>query len=168
MSAYANAGATPFPAASHTGDAATPYQHTPMTNLPSTETAGGQMDTELGTASPSLNVFSSRFNVNSAPDVNTCSPSAHRLSVRSTVGDSNAVLVSSPYPHSEISFATEASPHTSSKQAEYFEEEMVEADDRWQMDASTSNSPISYITAPVANRLGSKVHASPSYDPRYA
>ena len=168
MDAYANTGATPFPAASHTPGTATPAQRH-FVHEPSPQTTGGQADVEHNLASPLPGSFS-RFAVCSAPDVSPYSPMLLRQSEDPrSAAKSDAMMLGSPYQatDSEISFDVAPSPQMGSQHINASAEQNVEVHDRWQMDASTSNSPISYISGPVANRLGSKIHASPSYDPRY-
>ena len=167
MNAYANAGATPFPAASLTPSTATPaQQHFVHKASPQTT---GQADEDPSLASPLPGSFS-RFAVCSAPDVSPYSPMLLRQSEDPrSAAKSDAMMLASPYQaaDSEIGFDVAPSPHVASQQVEAPAEQNAEAHDRWQMDTSTSSSPISYISGPVANRLGSKIHASPSYDPRY-
>lgn len=168
MDAYANAGATPFPAARRTPGSATPAQRH-FVHKPSPQTTGGQADVEPNLASPLPGSFS-RFAVCSAPDVSPYSPMLLRQSEDPcSAAKSDGMMLGSPYQatDSEISFDVAPSPRMGSQQVEAPAEQNVEVHDRWQMDASTSNSPISYISSSIANRLGSKIHASPSYDPRY-
>lgn len=159
MSAYA--GATPFPSASLTPGTATPLQQ-------HEHTAEDNMDMKLDASNSAPAAFTPRFVACSAPDVDTSTPG---LGSSRSAAKSNAMLLDSPYhaSDSELSFDVGPSPPVSGQHQDYLaEQEAMNTDDRWQMEASTSNSPISYISGPVANRLGSKVHASPSYDSRYA
>lgn len=171
MSAYANAGATPFPTTSLSHSTATPPQQY-VADEPSLHSAKADKTVELDAAGPSPNAFSLRFVACSAPDVDTGTPVLRRQSGNPiSAAKLDGMLLGSPYQatDSEISFDVMASPHTSDQQLDQHAERVsMDLDDRWQMEASSSSSPISYVSGPVANRLGSKVHASPSYDPRCA